>query len=86
MATLVLVRHGQSIWNLENKFTGWHDVDLTEKGETEARAAGPMLIEAGLLPDVVHTSLQLRAIRTADLCLAEMGRYWIPVRRSWRLN
>lgn len=86
MATLVLVRHGQSIWNLENKFTGWHDVDLTEKGEAEARAAGPMLTDAGLLPDVVHTSLQLRAIRTAELTLAEMGRSWIPVRRSWRLN
>ena len=86
MATLVLVRHGQSTWNLENKFTGWHDVDLTEQGEAEARAAGPMLTEAGLLPDVVHTSLQLRAIRTAELTLAEMGRSWIPVRRSWRLN
>ncbi len=86
MATLILVRHGQSTWNLENKFTGWHDVDLTEKGEAEAEAAGPMLTDAGLLPDVVHTSLQLRAIRTAEICLAEMGRSWIPVRRHWRLN
>lgn len=85
-STLVLIRHGQSEWNALNLFTGWQDVDLTELGEQEARAGGRTLIEAGLLPDVVHTSLQKRAIRTAELCLREMDRSWIPVRRSWRLN
>ncbi len=84
--TLILLRHGQSEWNASNLFTGWHDVDLTALGETEARAAGPTLAEAGLYPDVVHTSLQTRAIRTANLALAAMDRAWIPVRRSWRLN
>jgi len=85
-ANLVLVRHGQSLWNELNLFTGWHDVDLTRKGEDEARHAGRLLAEAGLEVDVVHTSLQLRAIRTADLALEACGRLWIPVRRSWRLN
>lgn len=86
MATLVLLRHGQSTWNLENRFTGWVDVDLSTRGEEEARRGGAMLTEHGLLPDVVHTSVQLRAIRTAEIALRECGRSWIPVRRSWRLN
>jgi 2,3-bisphosphoglycerate-dependent phosphoglycerate mutase len=85
-ATLVLIRHGQSEWNALNLFTGWHDVDLTELGEQEARAGGHALVDAGLLPDILHTSLQKRAIRTAQLALEEMDRLWIPVRRSWRLN
>ncbi len=84
--TLILLRHGQSTWNLENLFTGWHDVPLSEHGDTEAIDAGRLIKEAGLLPDVVHTSLLLRAIETADLALAELGLSWIPVRRSWRLN
>jgi 2,3-bisphosphoglycerate-dependent phosphoglycerate mutase len=84
--TLVLVRHGQSTWNAQNLFTGWHDVDLTELGEAEAVAAGLAMLDAGVLPDVVHTSVQKRAIRTANLCLDAMDRAWIPVRRSWRLN
>jgi 2,3-bisphosphoglycerate-dependent phosphoglycerate mutase len=83
---LVLVRHGQSQWNLADLFTGWTDVDLTEQGEAEARAAGRALAAAGLEPTVVHTSVQTRAIRTADLALKELDRLWIPVRRSWRLN
>ncbi len=86
MASLVLMRHGESEWNLRNLFTGWVDVDLTEKGRAEAAAGGRALAEAGLAPDVVHTSLQLRAIRTANLALEELGRLWVPVRRSWRLN
>ncbi|MCW2813818.1 MAG: phosphoglycerate mutase [Nocardioides sp.] len=85
-ATLVLLRHGQSDWNAKNLFTGWVDVDLTEKGRDEAVAGGRMLAEAGLLPDVVHTSLQRRAITTAHLSLDACDRHWIPVRRSWRLN
>ncbi len=84
--TLVLLRHGQSEWNAKNLFTGWHDVDLTPQGEAEALAAGPVMAEAGVLPDIVHTSLQKRAIRTANLTLDAMDRAWIPVRRSWRLN
>ena len=83
---LVLLRHGQSAWNLENKFTGWIDVPLTEQGETEARRAGQDLARAGIKPDILHTSLQVRAIHTAELALHECGRSWIPVRRSWRLN
>jgi 2,3-bisphosphoglycerate-dependent phosphoglycerate mutase len=86
MATLVLLRHGQSDWNEKNLFTGWHDVDLTSKGEAEARRGGELMRTAGVLPDVVHTSLQTRAIRTANLALEELGRPWIPVRRHWRLN
>jgi 2,3-bisphosphoglycerate-dependent phosphoglycerate mutase len=86
MATLILLRHGQSTWNQENLFTGWEDVGLTELGETEARRGGELLAEHGVLPEVVHTSLQRRAIRTAELALAECERSWIPVRRSWRLN
>jgi 2,3-bisphosphoglycerate-dependent phosphoglycerate mutase len=85
-STLVLVRHGQSTWNLENLFTGWYDADLTDQGRTEAAAAGVAMADAGVEPTVLHTSLQTRAIRTANLALDEMGRLWIPVRRSWRLN
>jgi 2,3-bisphosphoglycerate-dependent phosphoglycerate mutase len=84
--TLILLRHGQSTWNQENLFTGWYDADLSEQGRDEGRAAGVALAEAGVEPDVVHTSVQVRAIRTADLALDEMGRRWLPVRRSWRLN
>ncbi|MFM7272005.1 MAG: phosphoglyceromutase [Actinomycetes bacterium] len=86
MATLILLRHGQSTWNLENLFTGWVDVDLSPRGTEEAARAGALLVEAGLLPDVVHTSLQRRAIRTAELALHTADRQWVPVRRSWRLN
>jgi 2,3-bisphosphoglycerate-dependent phosphoglycerate mutase len=84
--TLVLVRHGESEWNQLNLFTGWYDADLTELGVEQARRAGVTLAEAGVLPTVVHTSLQTRAIRTANLALDELGRLWLPVRRHWRLN
>ena len=84
--TLVLLRHGESDWNAKNLFTGWVDVDLTEKGRAEAVRGGELLVEAGLLPDVVHTSLQRRAISTANLALDVADRHWIPVKRSWRLN
>jgi len=83
---LVLVRHGQSEWNRANLFTGWYDADLTEQGEAEARQGGRDLDAAGVRPDVLHTSLQTRAVRTAQLALDEMARMWLPVRRSWRLN
>ena len=86
MPSLILVRHGQSQWNLENRFTGWWDVDLTEKGEAEARAAGQLLAEKGLLPTVAFTSLQTRAIRTLHLALENCGRVWIPETKDWRLN
>ncbi|KAA0233305.1 MAG: 2,3-bisphosphoglycerate-dependent phosphoglycerate mutase [Acidimicrobiales bacterium] len=86
MRTLVLLRHGQSEWNELGLFTGWTDVDLTEQGREEAAAAGRVMAGEGIAPDVVHTSVLIRAIRTADLCLDEMARQWIPVRRSWRLN
>ena len=86
MSTLVLLRHGESQWNAKNLFTGWVDVDLTPLGEGQARAGGAQLRDAGLLPTVVHTSLQTRAIRTANLALEAAGRSWLPVRRSWRLN
>jgi 2,3-bisphosphoglycerate-dependent phosphoglycerate mutase len=85
-STLVLLRHGQSTWNAENLFTGWWDADLSEKGRVEASAAGDLMAEAGILPDVVHTSLQTRAIRTANLALDAMGLLWLPVKRHWRLN
>jgi 2,3-bisphosphoglycerate-dependent phosphoglycerate mutase len=84
--TLVMLRHGQSTWNLENLFTGWVDVDLTDLGRDEAREGGSDLRSAGVLPDILHTSVQIRAIRTAELALAECERSWLPVRRSWRLN
>jgi 2,3-bisphosphoglycerate-dependent phosphoglycerate mutase len=86
MSTLVLLRHGESDWNAKNLFTGWVDVALTDKGREEAVAGGRQLVEAGLLPDVVHTSLLRRAITTAHLALDAADRHWIPVRRSWRLN
>jgi 2,3-bisphosphoglycerate-dependent phosphoglycerate mutase len=84
--TLVLLRHGESLWNAENLFTGWVDVDLSEKGRTEALRGGEQLRDAGILPDVVHTSLLRRAITTAAMSLDVADRHWIPVRRSWRLN
>ena len=83
---LILLRHGQSQWNLENRFTGWFDVGLTEKGIEEATAAGALLLASGIRPDVVHTSLQTRAILTANLALSACEQLWVPVRRSWRLN
>src|SRR4051794_41925239 len=84
MATLILLRHGESEWNARNLFTGWVDVALTDKGRAEAVAGGEQLVEAGLLPDVVHTSLLRRAITTAHLSLDAADRHWIPLRRSWR--
>ncbi|GAA3972330.1 phosphoglyceromutase [Thermobifida alba] len=86
MSTLVLLRHGESVWNAEGLFTGWVDVDLSAKGEEEARKGGKLLAEAGVRPDVVHTSLLKRAIRTANIALEEAGLHWLPVKRSWRLN
>jgi 2,3-bisphosphoglycerate-dependent phosphoglycerate mutase len=85
-ATLVLLRHGESEWNAKNLFTGWVDVGLTGKGMTEAARAGELMRGAGLRPDVVHTSLLRRAIRTAELALDATDLAWLPVRRSWRLN
>jgi 2,3-bisphosphoglycerate-dependent phosphoglycerate mutase len=84
--TLILLRHGESDWNKKNLFTGWVDVDLTATGEHEARRGGELLRDAGLLPDVVHTSVLRRAIRTANIALDVADRHWLPVRRSWRLN
>jgi len=86
MPTLVLIRHGQSAWNLENRFTGWWDVDVTEKGAAEARAAGRLMAAKGLDFDRCFTSLQTRAIKTLNLALEEMGRLWLPVEKDWRLN
>ncbi|HEY3630142.1 MAG TPA: phosphoglyceromutase [Jatrophihabitantaceae bacterium] len=86
MATLVLLRHGESDWNQKNLFTGWVDVDLSATGSAEAQRAGELLVANGLLPDVVHTSLLRRAIRSGEIALAAADRHWIPVRRSWRLN
>jgi 2,3-bisphosphoglycerate-dependent phosphoglycerate mutase len=86
VANLVLLRHGESEWNQKNLFTGWVDVDLNAKGEAEARRGGELIAEHGLLPEVLHTSLLRRAIRTAEITLNEADRGWIPVRRSWRLN
>jgi 2,3-bisphosphoglycerate-dependent phosphoglycerate mutase len=83
---LILLRHGESEWNAKNLFTGWVDVNLNDKGEKEAVRGGELLSEAGLLPDVVHTSVLRRAIRTAQIALNAADRHWIPVRRSWRLN
>ncbi|MEX5270925.1 phosphoglyceromutase [Kocuria sabuli] len=83
---LVLLRHGQSDWNEKNLFTGWVDVDLTEKGREEAVRGGELLVEKGIAPDVLHTSLLRRAISTAHLALDRADRHWIPVKRSWRLN
>ena len=86
MATLVLLRHGQSDWNLKNLFTGWVDVDLTPLGEEQARNGGALLAAAGVLPTVLHTSVLTRAVRTASLALEACERSWVPVRRTWRLN
>ena len=86
MPTLVLLRHGQSQWNLENRFTGWWDVDLSEKGIDEARAAGALMRDKGLDFDCCFTSLLTRAIRTLHLALHEMDRLWLPVTKDWRLN
>jgi 2,3-bisphosphoglycerate-dependent phosphoglycerate mutase len=83
---LVLLRHGQSEWNVLDLFTGWVDVPLSAAGEAEAVRAGQLLVQSNLRPTVVHTSVQRRAIRTANLALAACDRHWIPVRRSWRLN
>jgi len=84
--TLILLRHGESTWNLENRFTGWTDVGLTEIGETEARTAGRLMAEEGLKPDVMFTSVLRRATETADLALEEAGWSDIPTKLSWRLN
>ena len=86
MTKLVLLRHGESQWNLENRFTGWTDVDLTEKGEAEARESGKLLKEEGFQFDVVHTSLLMRANRTMEICLEEMGEKNILIKYNWRLN
>jgi 2,3-bisphosphoglycerate-dependent phosphoglycerate mutase len=83
---LVLLRHGQSQWNLENRFTGWVDVDITEQGRQEALKAGQLMKEEGLNFDVAHTSVLLRAIRTMYTALDVMGQMWVPVHKSWRLN
>jgi 2,3-bisphosphoglycerate-dependent phosphoglycerate mutase len=83
---LILVRHGQSQWNLENRFTGWWDVDLTAKGEQEARDSGALLAAKGMLPTIAFTSFQTRAIRTLHLALEAAGRLWIPEFKDWRLN
>ncbi|WP_375394213.1 2,3-diphosphoglycerate-dependent phosphoglycerate mutase [uncultured Sphingomonas sp.] len=86
MPTLVLLRHGQSVWNLENRFTGWWDVDVTGRGVAEAKAAGELMAAKGLDFDLTFTSLQTRAIKTLDLALEAMGRLWLPVEKDWRLN
>jgi len=86
LGTLILLRHGESDWNAKNLFTGWVDVPLTDNGRAEAERGGELLVEAGLLPDVLHTSVLRRAITTAQIALERADRHWIPVRRSWRLN
>jgi 2,3-bisphosphoglycerate-dependent phosphoglycerate mutase len=86
MPRLILIRHGQSQWNLENRFTGWWDVDVTEKGAAEACAAGELLAATELLPTLAFTSLQTRAIKTLHLALEACGRLWIPETKSWKLN
>jgi 2,3-bisphosphoglycerate-dependent phosphoglycerate mutase len=84
--SLILLRHGRSDWNDRNLFTGWVDADLSERGVEEARRAGELMLEAGLRPDVLHTSVLVRAIRTAWIALDAMAMTWLPVQRSWRLN
>lgn len=86
MPQLILIRHGQSQWNLENRFTGWWDVDVTEKGAGEAWAAGELMKAKGIAPDICFTSVQSRAIKTLNLALEAMGRLWLPVTKDWRLN
>ena len=86
MPKLILIRHGQSQWNLENRFTGWWDVDVTEKGVAEAEAAGQLMKAKGIAPDIGFTSVQSRAIKTLNLALEQMGRLWVPVTKDWRLN
>ncbi|AWS40413.1 phosphoglyceromutase [Streptosporangium sp. 'caverna'] len=86
MSTLVLLRHGESEWNAKGLFTGWVDVGLSAKGEEEARRGGRLLVDAGVRPDVVHTSVMTRAIQTANLALGAADLLWLPVSRSWRLN
>jgi 2,3-bisphosphoglycerate-dependent phosphoglycerate mutase len=86
MPKLVLIRHGQSQWNLENRFTGWWDVDVTEEGANEARAAGELMKARGIEPDICFTSVQSRAIKTLNLALEAMSRLWVPVTKSWLLN
>jgi 2,3-bisphosphoglycerate-dependent phosphoglycerate mutase len=86
MAVLVLLRHGESAWNATDVFTGWIEVGLSEHGKRQAQQAGQLLASRGHFPDLVHTSVQRRAIQSADLALAACGRSWVPVRRSWRLN
>ncbi|KQN14035.1 MULTISPECIES: 2,3-diphosphoglycerate-dependent phosphoglycerate mutase [unclassified Sphingomonas] len=86
MPKLVLIRHGQSSWNLENRFTGWWDVDMTAKGEAEAKAAGELMAAKGLDFDQTFVSLQTRAIKTLNIALEAMGRLWLPVEKDWRLN
>jgi len=86
MPKLVLIRHGQSAWNLENRFTGWWDVDLTEQGVQEARDAGTLMKDKGLDFDLCFTSFQSRAIKTLHLALESMGRLWLPEEKSWKLN
>ena len=86
MHKLVLLRHGQSQWKLENRFTGWTDVDLTDQGREEAKAAGRVLKEKGFIFDKAHTSVLKRAIRTLWIALDELDQMWLPVRRDWRLN
>src|SRR5262249_3150530 len=86
VGTLVLLRHGESEWNAKNLFTGWVDVDLSARGEAEARRGGELLAGSGVLPDLVYTSVRRRAIRTAGISLHTLARHWVPVGRHWRLN
>lgn len=86
MYKLVLIRHGESQWNLENRFTGWHDVDLTETGVAQAQNAGKLMKDAGFEFDIAYTSVLLRAIKTLNIALEEMGQHYLPVQRHWRLN
>ncbi len=86
MPKLILIRHGQSQWNLENRFTGWWDVDVTDLGAKEAWAAGELMKAKGIAPDIAFTSVQSRAIKTLNLALEAMGRLWVPVTKDWRLN
>nr|ACF24576.1 phosphoglycerate mutase [Gymnochlora stellata] len=84
--TLVLIRHGESVWNLENKFTGWHDIELSEKGHVEAKEAGKLIAESKMKFDKAYTSVLKRAIRTLWHCLEQSDQMWIPVQKEWRLN